>query len=222
MGKLMDFNDYFKRYFDKNIQIVFGDNLLALSFESEGSIKVDGIILEQDAFGIITDEEENKISESDDMEWLEEEYMEQILAYSELPLGSAYVENMDEIATNPPDIYHPVKVRVVVFDLSAREEEDIYKYKELVRAYMEAFRLLSAYNVRKVRLRPLGIYYSFVSIEDSVRAILRALDNFVFEKVYLTVRNREEAEELWTYIIPFLEKKEKLRKEKNNRDGNKG
>ena len=220
MGKLVDFNEYFKKYFDKNIQIVFGDNLLSLSFENESEIKVDGIILEQDAFGIITDEEEEELPEYDDLEWLEQEYMEQLLAYSELKLGTAYIENMDDVAANPPTIYRPLKVRVVVFDLSAREEEDIYRYRDLVRAYMEAFRIMSNYKVKKIRLRPLGIYYSFVPMEDSVRAILRALDNFVFEKVYLTVRNREEAEKLWSYIIPFVEKKEKLRREKNQRDGN--
>ncbi len=220
MGKLVDFNEYLKNYFDKNIQVVFGDNLIAISFENESTIKVEGIVLEQDAYGVIPDEDEEDLAEDEDLKWLEQEYIDQILAYTELTLGTAYVDNLDDVTSRPPSVNNPLKVRAVVFDLSAREEEDIYNYRGLVRAYLEAFRLLSNYKVRRIRLRPLGIFYSFVSIEDSVRAILRALDNYVFEKVYLTVRNREEAEEVWSYIIPFVEKKERLKKQKNPGDGN--
>ncbi len=222
MGNLIDFNNYFKKYSEKNIQVIFGENLIAISFDDENDLKVDGIILEQDSMGVITpDAEENVIDEGPEMTGeFDDDFWNSVYAFSEFEIGSAYIEDPSDMTNFVPSVFSPLKVRVVVFDLTAKDEEDIYRYRELVRAYIHAFRIMDRYNVKKVRLRPLGIYYSFVPMEDSVRAILRALDNFAFEKVYLTVRNKREAEKLWSYIIPFAEKKGRLRNRDYEKDGN--
>ncbi len=208
MGKLVDFNSYYKNYFDKNIQLVFGSNLLAISFSDEDELKVDGIILEQDTMGLIDSPQKrgkaNQILDRDIDDWddfLEASFFEN--TYVEP--GKAYLE--DDTQVTSPSYTSPLVVRAVIFDLMS-DDDEIYDYKSMVKAYMEAFTILAGKGAKKIRLRPIGIYYSFVPIEESVRAILRALDKYVFEKVFLTVRNREEAEEIWSYIIPFVKRKE--------------
>ncbi|GEM_PF-6925935 len=222
MGKIVDFEKYRQRYFDKNVEVVFGDNLLALSYEDEQSIKADGIILEQDSLGIMTPEENSYILKEDIFDDEDfEDFAGDVFSVRAYELGDAYIEGRRGDRDTPPTIFDPLKVRIVVFDMINEPEGNFYSYRKLVSAYMKAFSIMKKNDVKKIRLRLLGAFYNFIPIEDSLRAVLRALDNFVFEKVYIILRNREEVKLVWSYLLPFIERKELEKKRKSKKkDGN--
>ena len=210
---ILSFSKYYDSFQKKYFEFVFGKNLINITFDSIDNIKADGIAIEEDVTLVLNggDYFNSKVSMfGDDLDKIILDYLssEEITGSEDSEdnvetdfmvhnIGTVLIDSdyFGEISNN-----NPLVLRMVIFDYT-KDNPEFVKNSILFSTYRKMFKIMELKGVRRVLLKPLGIFYPLISNEDSLRMLLKAMKNFSFEKIILTVDSKKKAEELSYYLI---------------------
>jgi len=206
-GELLSFSEYYKNFQKKYYEFVFGKNLINVTFDSVTNIKADGIAIEDDVSLLLNGHDyfDSKIS---NFETLNVEQLLKNLEYGDLEEINEIIDDFHNIGSVIIDsdfsgiisVQNPIIARMVLFDFSSDNPETI-KNSKLFSTYRKTFRIMKNNGVRRILLKPLGIFYPLISLEDSIRILVTAVKSYSFEKIILTVDSKEQAEVVSYHLI---------------------